>query len=292
MLFTRLAETWQALVATRSRNAKRDIITGLLREAIDPDEATDAVTGEATDEATDELAIVISYLSGSLRQRRTGVGWRTLSDPPPPASEPGLTVTEVDAAFGAMALLAGPGSAAERAAHVRALFARATEVEQELLRGLVFGEVRQGALEAAVQDGLSTTFDVPVAAVRRAAMLLGSTEAAAKVLHADGLAGLDGVMLQVGIPVQPMLAASAPDVTSALAKSTPPVAVDSKLDGIRVQVHKDGEQVRVYTRSLDEITPRLPEVVAVVRSVALQQNWCWTARRWRCDPTVGPSRSS
>ena len=275
MLFTRLAETWQALAATRSRNAKRDIITGLLREAIAPNESTDAAIAPdsaidaaiAPDPATDELEIVISYLSGSLRQRRTGVGWRTLSDPPPPASEPGLTVTEVDAAFGAMALLAGPGSAAERAGHVRALFARATAVEQELLRGLVFGEVRQGALEAAVQDGLSTTFDVPLAAVRRAAMLLGSTEAAAKVLHVDGLAGLDGVTLRVGIPIQPMLAASAPDVTTALTKSVPPVAVDSKLDGIRVQVHKDGEQVRVYTRSLDEITTRLPEVVAVVRAL-------------------------
>lgn len=255
MLFIRLAETWQALAATRSRNAKRDILVDLLRRV------------DEQPESAAELEIVISYLSGSLRQRRTGIGWRTLSEPPPAAAEPGLTVTEIDAAFGAAALLSGPGSATVRAEQVRALFTRATAVEQELLRGLVFGELRQGALEAAVQDGLAVTFDVPLPAVRRAAMLSGSTAGAAAVLRAEGLAGLERVMLQVGIPVQPMLAASAPDVAAALAKSPLPVVVDSKLDGIRVQVHKDGEDVSIYTRSLDEITERLPEVVAVVRSL-------------------------
>ena len=259
VLFIRLAETWRSLAATRSRNAKRGIIAELLRQA----------TGEP--ESVDELEIVISYLSGSLRQRRTGVGWRTLAQPPPAAREPELTVIEIDAAFAAMALLSGPGSATVRADQVRSLFARATMVEQELLRGLVFGELRQGALEAAVQDGLAATFEVPLVAVRRAAMLLGSTASAAAVLRDSGLDGLERVILQVGIPVQPMLAASAPDVAAALAKSPLPVAVDSKLDGIRVQVHKDGEAVRIYTRSLDEITERLPEVVAVVASLPQQK---------------------
>ncbi|MBA8793139.1 DNA ligase-1 [Friedmanniella endophytica] len=258
MLFGRLAETWRALAGTRSRNAKRDILAALLREPL---------TGP------DELEIVVSYLSGALRQRRTGVGYRALADPPPPAADPTLTVVEVDAAFAEMAGLSGPGSAGARADRVRALFSRATEPEQALLRGLVSGEVRQGALEAAVQDGLAAAHDVPVAAVRRAAMLLGSTPEAATVLVRDGEAGLAAVSLTVGIPVQPMLAASAPDVAEGLVKAggkqtSAPVAVDSKLDGIRVQVHKDGEDVRVFTRSLDEITARLPGVVAAVAAMA------------------------
>ena len=158
MLLSRLAETRHALVATRSRNAKRDLIAAVLRDA-----------------AADDVEIVVSYLSGSLRQRRTGVGWKSLQSVPSPAAEATLTVGEVDAAFAAIAQLAGPGSAAARAAALQALLSRATADEQDLLRGLVFGELRQGALEAQVQEGLAVAFGVPVAAVRRAAMLMSST---------------------------------------------------------------------------------------------------------------------
>ena len=253
MLLSRLTETRRALVATRSRNAKRDLIAAVLRD----------VSG-------DDVEIVVSYLSGGLRQRRTGVGWRTLQQTPPPAAESTLTVAEVDAAFEGMAGLSGSGSAGARTAAVQALFGRATREEQEFLFGLVSGELRQGAMEAAVQDGLATAFGVPVAAVRRAAMLLSSTTAAATVLLDEGLPGLERIGLQVGTAVQPMLAASAPDPESAIGKSGLPVLVDHKLDGIRVQVHRSGEEVRVFTRSLDDITGRLPEVVAVTRSLPQQ----------------------
>ena len=169
MLLSRLAETRIALTATRSRNAKRELIAAVLREA-----------------SPEDVEIVVSYLSGSLRQRRTGVGWKSLQSIPPPADEALLTVGEVDEVFEHVSGLSGAGSAAARAAAVNALLARATSEEQDLLRGLVFGELRQGAMEAAVQEGLAAAFDVPVAAVRRAAMLLSSTTAAAAMLLTGG----------------------------------------------------------------------------------------------------------
>jgi len=250
MLLARLADVSRQLAATRSRIAKRELIA-------------DVLTGVDADDA----AIVVSYLSGSLRQRRTGVGGRSLTSLPPPAAEPSLTVREVDQQFAEIAALAGAGSARARTERIRALFARATAAEQDFLRGLVFGELRQGALEAQVQEGLAVAFAAPLPAVRRAAMLLSSTTAAAELLVDGGVAALDAVGLQVGTAVQPMLAASAPDPAAALTRTGLPAVVDYKLDGIRVQVHRDGDDIRVYTRSLEEITARLPEVVAVVAAL-------------------------
>jgi DNA ligase-1 len=246
----RLVRAWRDLGATRSRNAKRDIIAEVLHET-----------------SVADVEIVVSYLSGSLRQRRTGIGWRTLESVPEPAAEPSLSVSEVDAALESIAAMSGPGSAAQRQQAVAELFARATAGEQQLLRGLVFGELRQGALESAVQDGLAAAYQVPKEAVRRAAMLLGSTTAAARELITGGLPALERVSLTVGIAVQPMLAASAPDVDQALQKTGLPAIVDAKLDGIRIQVHKQDDQVRVFTRSLDEITDRLPLVTGLVAAL-------------------------
>jgi DNA ligase-1 len=126
-------------------------------------------------------------------------------------------------------------------------------------------------MEAAVQEGLAVAFDVPVAAVRRAAMLMSSTTAAAAVLLAGGLEALEAVGLRVGVGIQPMLAASAPDPDAALEKTGLPAVVDYKLDGVRLQVHRSGEEVRIFTRSLDDITTRLPVVAAVARSLPHDQ---------------------
>ncbi len=254
MLLNRLAQTWGALSTTRSRNAKRDLIAAVLRDAAD-----------------DDVEIIVSYLSGSLRQRRTGVGGKTVPWDQPPAADPTLSVTEVDAAFAAIAELSGPGSSAARSAAVKELFGRATAEEQPFLRGLVFGDLRQGAQEAQVQDGLAAAYEVPVASVRRAAMLMSSTTAAAAVLLQGGLEALGAVGLEVGVAVQPMLAASAADPAAAVLKTGLPAVVDYKLDGIRVQVHRRGDVVRVFTRSLDDITARLPEVVAVARALPHDQ---------------------
>ena len=252
VLLADVVATSAAVAATRSRKAKVAALAERLAQAAAHDPA--------------ELEIVTSYLAGSLRQRRTGLGWRSLATLPAPAAESSLTVAQVDAAFGRIALLAGAGSAAARAAAVVELFGRATAEEQPWLRGLVTGEVRQGALDSLVQEALAVAAEVPLPAVRRAAMLAGSTVAIATRAF-TGAAALGDVGLEVGRPVLPMLASSAPTVTEAVTRAGGPVAVDTKLDGIRIQVHRDGDDVVVASRSLDDLTARLPQVVAVARSL-------------------------
>ncbi|MGC5168799.1 ATP-dependent DNA ligase [Luteimicrobium sp. DT211] len=264
MLLDDVAATSEAVAATRSRLAKRASIAALLRRAAEESEAVGDGSGQ------DELAVVASYLAGELRQRRTGLGWASMRSLPAPAGSPTLTVAGVDAAFERMAGLSGPGSDTSRAAAASALFGAATEREQRFLRGLVAGELRQGALDAVVVDAVAEAAGAPADAVRRAVMLAGATGpvavAALRAPDPDAAAAtLAGFGLEVGRPVRPMLAQSAPDVAAALEKLGPAgaeVSVDTKLDGIRIQVHRSGDGVRVFTRSLDDITPRVPEIVA------------------------------
>ncbi|MFJ7263438.1 ATP-dependent DNA ligase [Streptomyces globosus] len=215
----------------------------------------------------EEAALVISYLAGRLPQGRPGLGWSTLGRPVEPADHPALGVAEVDAAITELALLSGPGSRDARQRIVARLLAAATEPEQRFLRGLLSGEVRQGALDAVALDAVAAAAGVPAAELRRAVMLDGSLPRVGAAVLTAGSAALREVALQVGRPVQPMLAATAGSVAEALSVLGP-CAVEEKLDGIRVQVHRDGGSVQVYTRSLDEITGRLPEVVEAVRRFA------------------------
>ncbi|MFF4099459.1 ATP-dependent DNA ligase [Streptomyces sp. NPDC001903] len=215
----------------------------------------------------EEAALVVSYLSGRLPQGRPGIGWRALAAEVEPAAEPTLTVSAVDAAVTAFAAVAGAGAQAERRRILDALLGAATEPEQRFLRSLLSGEVRQGALDAVALEGVAAAAGVPAAELRRAAMLDGSLPRVAAAVLADGAAALRGVTLRVGRPVQPMLANTATSVAAALA-ALGPCAVEEKLDGIRVQVHRDGDEVRVYTRSLDDITGRLPEVAELARALA------------------------
>ncbi len=256
MLLYDVARTSRALAATRSRRAKRDAIADLLRR----------LDGAPSD----TVAIAVTYLAGELRQRRTGIGWASLRDLPAPASEPTLTLAEVDAEFARISRLSGPGSGTGRGEAARSLFARATPEEQGLLAGLLSGDVRQGALDAAMQDAVAAAADVPLPDVRRAVMLRGATAPVAVAALTGGRDAVAAFTLEVGRPVRPMLASSAPDVAAALdGRDGAPVALDLKLDGIRIQLHKDGTEVRLFTRSLEEITTRLPEVVAVGRSLSV-----------------------
>jgi DNA ligase-1 len=185
-----------------------------------------------------------------------------------PADSPTLTVLEVHEAFDAIAAYAGSGSQAARAAAVAELFGRATADEQTWLRGVVTGAVRQGALDALVQEGVAAAASVPLTAVRRAAMMAGSTTAVAVAALTGGEEALAEFGLEVGRPVLPMLASSAPDLDAALAKAGGgELAVDTKLDGIRIQVHRSGDDILIATRTLEDITQRLPEVVDVVRAL-------------------------
>lgn len=257
MLLAELVATSTAVAATRSRKAKVAALAETLAR----------VTPE-------ELEVVVSYLGGALLQRRTGLGWRGVSEVPDPADEPSLGVLEVHESFDAMSRLAGAGSQLARKEAVAALFSRATAPEQRWLQAVVTGNVRQGALDAVTQEAVAQVAGVPLAAVRRAAMLAGSTVAAAGAAWA-GEDALAAIGLEVGRPVMPMLASSAPDVATAMAGLSPDagteVAIDAKLDGIRIQVHRDGDEVLVVTRSLDDITGRLPEVVEVARSLPAER---------------------
>ncbi|MEV7127254.1 ATP-dependent DNA ligase [Streptomyces sp. NPDC093260] len=250
MLLARLAQVSREVAATSARSRKTALLAGLFREA-----------------EADDVPIVIPYLAGRLPQGRLGVGWKVLGRRVAPAAEPSLTVAQVDARLSELGKVSGPGSQAERARIVDELMAAATEDEQRFLLGLLTGEVRQGALEAIAVEGLAQATGAPSADVRRAVMLAGSLQPVARALLADGPQALDLFRLTVGRPVLPMLAHSASSVAEAVDKLGA-CAVEEKLDGIRVQVHRDGDTVRVHTRTLDDITDRLPEVTAAALELA------------------------
>ncbi|HEY7176686.1 MAG TPA: ATP-dependent DNA ligase [Micromonosporaceae bacterium] len=251
--FAELVETSAAVAATTKRLAKVELLAGALR----------ALRGASDEEITAGSA----YLSGELRQRQTGVGWASLRSLPPAADEPSLTVADVDAAFAAIAAESGAGSQGRRRALVDELFGRATREEQEFLVRLIGGELRQGAQAGVLVDAIAKATDVSATRVRRALLLSGSLTDVARTALEQGGDGLDAYGLEVGRPLTPMLAQSAPNVAEALDATGLPALVDAKLDGIRIQVHRSGASVRVFTRSLDDITVRLPGVVAVVAAL-------------------------
>jgi ATP-dependent DNA ligase I len=263
MLLAEIAAVSRTVATTSARLAKIEALATALRQA-----------------GPLEVPIAVAYLSGELPQRQIGVGWATLRGGFAPATEATLTLAEVDAGFGAIGAISGQGSTAARKALIGELFGRATEVEQEFLYGLLSGELRQGALEGVMTEAVARAAGVPVAAVRRAMMLRGSLGAVAAAALAGGRDALDAFGLEVGRPVRPMLAASAPNISDALAKiaaavpasASDPVeaAVEWKLDGIRIQAHLAQGAVRLFTRTLDEITGRLPEVVAILAKLPVR----------------------
>jgi ATP-dependent DNA ligase I len=243
VLLAELTASSQAVSETRARTAKIERLSETLRRL-----------GPA------EVAIGVAYLSGELRQRQIGVGYRSLRDLPAPADAATLEVAEVDAACERIGAFAGPGSQGARRAALAALFGRATAAEQHFLTRLLTGELRQGAQEGVMIEAVARAAGVPRDAVRRALMLRGNLGAVAEIALAQGAAGLSAVGLEVGRPIQPMLAAPGDDLEAAIER-TGAAAVEYKLDGARLQVHRRGDEVRAFTRSLDDITARVPEVV-------------------------------
>ncbi|MFD7581536.1 ATP-dependent DNA ligase, partial [Kitasatospora sp. NPDC059817] len=252
MRLRHLAQTSRAVAAEPGRRAKTALLADCLR-ALGPAEAPAAV----------------GLLSGESQRLRTGVGPAGLRDLPPPAAEASLGVRETERELERIAGVHGPGAQAERRRLLAGLFARATEVEQAFLRAVLVGELRQGALDALVGDAVAQAAGVPAAAVRRALMFRGSARAVAEAALTGGAPTLAAFRLEVGRAVRPMLAASAPDVASALER-TGPAALEWKLDGVRVQVHRDGAEVAVFTRGLDDITARVPEVAEAALALPLR----------------------
>jgi DNA ligase-1 len=225
-----------------------------------------ALAGRLRSLQPDEIEIALPYLSGELRQGKLALGYRTLN-PGNAASTATLTLREVDSVFEQLKITKGRGSASQRAELLDALFGKATAEEQDFLVRLIVGELRQGALEGVMLEALAAASGVPAAVVRRAVMIGGGIAPAARAALAQGQPGLERFAIRPMRPILPMLAQPAASPEAAIA-TLGEAAFEWKLDGARVQVHKAGDEVRVFTRTLHDVTAAVPEVVEAARKAA------------------------
>ena len=252
MKLAELVEVSASVAATSGRLEKISRLAGLLSRL-----------------TPEEVPVAVGFLIGWPRQGKIGIGWSTISSArgAAVAATPSLELLEVDAAFSALTKIRGKNSASERSRLLGELFSRATETEQNFLGALLVGEVRQGALEGVMLEAVAKASGMPSDKVRRAAMMAGDLGTVAQAaLGDDRDEALAKYQLEVFRPVQPMLADSASDIPEAFAEPGP-FAVEWKLDGARIQVHKRDDRVGVYTRSLNEVTNAVPEVIAAVQAL-------------------------
>src|SRR5713101_8619704 len=249
MLLGELLAASERVAGTRSRLAKIDALAECLRRL-----------------HAAEIALGVAYLSGDTRQGKVGIGYATLKDAlaATPAGASRLTLAQIDEALARLAQIEGKGSAAERARLLAELFASATAPEQDFLARLLLGELRQGALEGIMLDAIAKAANLRPERVRTAAMRAGGLHVMAKAALTEGEAGVARFALRVFQPVQPMLAQPAEDVADAIERLGR-AAFEWKLDGARVQAHKSAGQIRVYTRSLNEVTSAVPEIAAALQ---------------------------
>ena len=247
MLLIDLARTSTAVAADSARLAKIRQLAELLGRV------------EAA-----EAEIAIAYLSGDLPQRQVGVGVAMLRESPPPRQVATATLTQVNDLLDQVKAQAGPGSQAARKALLDELLGSLTSQEQSFMRRLLWGELRQGALDGVMIEAIGKAAGVPAAEVRRALTLRGWLPAVGSAALSGGVEALRAFRLEVGRPVAPMLAQSAPTVVAALEKIGGPAALEWKFDGVRIQAHRSGRDVAVFTRDLRDITPQVPELTEAV----------------------------
>ncbi|GAA5151898.1 ATP-dependent DNA ligase [Pseudonocardia eucalypti] len=253
MWFAEVVAGSGAVAGTRSRKAKVEALAGLLR-------ALEA----------DEIEPAVAWLAGEPRQGRLGTGWRTLlALRVAPSTTPKLEVTEVDAALDRLATTTGQGSARRRAELLTGLWSAATQDEQHFLLRLLTGELRQGALEGVLTEAVAAAAGTPPDLTRRALMLSGSLPVTARAALTLGSRALEAFRLEVGRGLRPMLASPAESLDTALAElgGAANTTVEYKLDGARIQVHRDGDDIRVFTRSLRDITAKVPELVQLAKEL-------------------------
>ena len=250
MLLSRLVDTSRRIAETAKRLEKIGLLVQLLKQL-----------------HSDEIEIAVAFLSGTTRQGRIGIGYAALRDAAStPAESPSLELLELDRTLESITATTGPGSAQRRVDVLHGMLARATEPEQKFLWGLLLGELRQGALEGIMLEALARASSLPLERVRRAVMVAGDIAAVAAVLLEKGEAGLAQYDVQLFRPVQPMLAQTADDVADAL-EALGEAALEWKLDGARVQVHRSGDDVVVFSRRLNDVTAAVPEIVEAVRAL-------------------------
>ena len=250
MLLAELAETSEAVARTSSRLKKIELLASCLARL-----------------RPDEIPVAVASLSGNLPQGKIGVGWASLRDlPPPKPPPPTIELLDVDAAFRRIGSLAGSGSQTARKRELAGLFGRTNEAERTFLLRLLSGEIRQGALEGVMVEAIARAASVPANAVRRALMVAGNLGDVATAALTEGEPGLARFRLRLLTPLQPMLAQTAEDLDDALARINP-AGVERKLDGARIQVHRLGDEVRVFTRNLADATHRVPEVAEAIAAL-------------------------
>jgi ATP-dependent DNA ligase I len=255
MTFARLVETSRRVTETSGRRAKIALLAELLL-TLPPE----------------ELELGVAYLSGVVPQARLGIGWATIQAalPGSGAADASVSLAELDAVLARIAAAAGPGSAGERQRLLRELFLRLTGPEQRFLGALLVGELRQGALEGLVLEAVAQAAGVPAREVRRAAMMAGDLPAVARAALGGGADALGAFTVQLFQPVQPMLADTAESEAEALAELGE-AGLEYKLDGARVQIHKRDDDVRIYSRRLNEVTPAVPELVEWARGLPARE---------------------
>jgi DNA ligase 1 len=253
--FSDLVQTSDAVARARGRLDKIDQLAALLKRV-----------------PPHEIDTAAAFLSGAPRQGRIGLGGAALAAARdvPPAARPSLDIADVDEMFSAVQSALGPGSTRAKGAMLRTLLERCTSAEQDFVLRLITGDLRQGALEGVLVDAVARAANLPASTVRRATMLAGSLGPVARTALVEGEAGLSQFLLRPFHPVQPMLADSAADVGDAVT-ALGEAALEYKLDGARIQVHKAGDDVRVYSRALRDVTLAVPEVVTAVRAIPARE---------------------
>ncbi len=246
VLLLAIAMTSEQVAGTSARRAKIDQLASCLRQL-----------------SPVEVPVAVAYLSGELTHGSIGVGWRSLRDLPGPATSPSVELVEAEGVLLDIQAALGPGSQAVRRRLLENLFSRLTQAERQFLTGLMLGQLRQGALRGVMVEAVAKAAEVPSPEVRRAAMLTGDLGTVAAAAIAAGREGLEGFHLEVFNPLQPMLSQSAPNLQDAMGRMGPAL-LEWKLDGARVQAHRSGDRVRIFTRNLADITERVPELVTAV----------------------------
>jgi DNA ligase-1 len=251
-LLAALVSTSQRIAATRARSVKTQALAAFLK-TLEPD----------------EVAIAVHYLSGAVPQGRFGMSFGKLQEAAgdAAASAATLAIAEVDRRLHDIAALRGSGSAAQRMRTLRELFAKATSDERDFLMALLVGELRQGALAGVMVDAIALAADLPGDRIRRAAMYAPDLGSLAQAALSGAPTALDSFTLQLFAPVAPMLAQTAANVPEALGQLQGDVSFEWKMDGARIQAHKRGDEVRLYTRALNEVTAAVPEIVAKLRAL-------------------------
>ena len=248
MLLGDVVAASDAVAATRARGEKTAILAELLAGA-----------------SPDEIGTVVAILAGEPRQGRVGVGWATVGRlEVEHVDEPLLTVQDLDTLISSIAATQGAGSQQDRSDQLASFLERATPAEADFVRRLFIGELRQGANAGVVTDAVAKATGIPATVIRRGVMLSGDLPTTAEIARSGGRPAVEAIRLEVMRPIQPMLASTAKAVGEAM-EGFAEASVEWKLDGIRVQVHRRGDDVRIWTRNLNEITDRLPNVAAIVR---------------------------